>query len=206
MSETEKQPYHHGSLHSTLLAAAEAEITEHGYEAFSLRKAARRAGVSHAAPSHHYGNSVGLLTALAAQGFRDFVATQRRCMAEADPDPVSQICAAGIGYVEFASARTALFRLMFSSDKPDFTDPDACRAAMEAFGLLSSQVAAIEGKDEPDVALVSIMWATAHGFADLLASGRLMQLQSMSREEREAIIVGAIRSQLAARGLAPAPP
>ena len=58
--------YHHGDLRAALLAAAEAELAERGVEAFSLRQVAKRAGVSHAAPAHHFGDAQGLLTALAA--------------------------------------------------------------------------------------------------------------------------------------------
>ena len=59
---TEK-PYHHGDLRAALLAAAEVELSEKGVEGFSLRSVAKRAGVSHAAPAHHFGDSQGLLTA-----------------------------------------------------------------------------------------------------------------------------------------------
>jgi hypothetical protein len=63
------RPYHHGDLRAALLSAAEEELAERGMEAFSLRSVAKRAGVSHAAPAHHFGDAQGLLTALAAEGF-----------------------------------------------------------------------------------------------------------------------------------------
>ena len=63
------RPYHHGDLQRTLLAAAVAAIGESGPAALSLRDLARRAGVSHAAPTHHFGDKAGLLTVLATQGF-----------------------------------------------------------------------------------------------------------------------------------------
>src|SRR5262252_290185 len=62
------QPYHHGNLRAALLEAAEAELEAQGIEAFSLRGVAKRAGVSHAAPAHHFGDANGLLTGLAAEG------------------------------------------------------------------------------------------------------------------------------------------
>ena len=62
-------PYHHGDLRRTMLAAAVSAITESGSAAVSLRELARRAGVSNAAPTHHFGDKAGLLTAVAAEGY-----------------------------------------------------------------------------------------------------------------------------------------
>ncbi len=66
---TTDRPYHHGDLRQAVLDAAVAAITEAGPAAVSLRELARRAGVSHAAPAHHFGDKAGLLTALAAEGY-----------------------------------------------------------------------------------------------------------------------------------------
>ncbi len=66
---TDTRAYHHGDLRRALLAAALEAIEESGPAALSLRDLARRAGVSHAAPAHHFGDKAGLLTALAAEGF-----------------------------------------------------------------------------------------------------------------------------------------
>ena len=66
------RPYHHGDLREKLVAAAEAIILERGVDGFSLREAARRAGVSPAAPAHHFGDTQGLLSEVALRGFRRF--------------------------------------------------------------------------------------------------------------------------------------
>ena len=63
------RPYHHGHLRQAILAAAIDALTESGPARLSLRELARRAGVSHAAPAHHFGDKAGLLTAVAAQGY-----------------------------------------------------------------------------------------------------------------------------------------
>ena len=83
------RPYHHGALRAALLAAAEAELAETGIERFSLRSVAKRAGVSHAAPAHHFGDTGGLLTALAAEGFTRFLATQHAREAAAPQVPAT---------------------------------------------------------------------------------------------------------------------
>ena len=189
------RPYHHGDLRAALLAAAEAELEERGVEAFSLRQVAKRAGVSHAAPAHHFGDAQGLLTALAAEGFRQFLAAQAAREALAAPDPHDQLVAAGLGYVDFALARPALFRLLWQSARPDFGDAELGQAARAAFQHLVDQVMAAGGDSTADEAAA---WAVAHGLADLLASGRLATLGSMTPEARDAVIGAIIRRVLPA--------
>src|SRR5580693_4888133 len=68
----EAAPYHHGGLHAALLEAAERILERDGLPGLTLRAVAREAGVSHAAPTHHFGDLSGLLSELAAIGFRQF--------------------------------------------------------------------------------------------------------------------------------------
>lgn len=179
----ERPRYHHGALHDALLNAAEAELAETGLEGFSLRRVAKRAGVSHAAPAHHFGDAGGLLTALAAEGFRRFVVAMQAREAAAAADPQAQMVAAGLGYIDFAAGRPALFRLMFSSGRPDFGAPDLSAEASGAYRHLTGLVVAMTGRANPvDVASV---WAVAHGLADLTAAGRLGMLVQLDRPERE---------------------
>lgn len=190
------RPYHHGDLRAALLAAAEQELAERGMESFSLRQVAKRAGVSHAAPAHHFGDAQGLLTALAAEGFRQFLAAQAAREAVAPPDPDEQLVAAGLGYVDFAMARPALFRLLWQSERPDFRDADLGQAARAAFQHLVDQVSAAGGGSTADEGAV---WAMAHGLADLLAAGRLESMLTLPAESREAMIKGILRRALPRR-------
>lgn len=182
---TEPRPYHHGDLRAALLSAAEVELAERGIEGFSLRSVAKRAGVSHAAPAHHFGDAQGLLTALAAEGFRQFLAAQAAREALAERDPASQLVAAGLGYVDFALARPALFRLMWQSDRPDFTQADLGQAARMAYQHLIDQVMAAGGRSTADEAAA---WAMAHGLADLLAAGRMIGVASLPPAARDAMV------------------
>ena len=179
----DKPRYHHGALHQALLAAAEAELADTGLEGFSLRRVAKRAGVSHAAPAHHFGDVNGLLTALAAEGFRQFVAAMVARQAVAASDPAAQIVAASLGYIEFAIWRRALFRLIFSSDRPDFDAPDLAAESAAAYQHLTSLVADVTGA--PDPLDVSGLWATVHGLADLTAAGRMKALALLDPAARD---------------------
>ena len=70
--------YHHGALHDALLKAAERVLERDGLAGLTLRAVAREAGVSHAAPTHHFGDLTGLVSELAAIGFRQFNAAMAR--------------------------------------------------------------------------------------------------------------------------------
>ncbi len=177
------KPYHHGDLRAALLTAAEAELADHGIESFSLRQVAKRAGVSHAAPAHHFGDANGLLTALAAEGFQRFLGAMlaREASAAGARD---RAVAAGLGYLDFALSRPTLFRLIFSSRKPDFNKPALFEAGDAAYAHL---VALIEdlGGGPPDILA---LWAMAHGIADLAAGQRLRMMVDMSDAERIEVI------------------
>ncbi len=176
--------YHHGDLRSALLTAAEKELEEKGVESFSLRGVARRAGVSHGAPAHHFEDSRGLLTELAALGYHRFMDVQLRRKQDAAKDPKSQLAASGLGYIDFATENPALFRLMFSSQRPDQTSNVLSEAADLAFYKLVIDVAHITKTDplHDRNAMTDVVatWALAHGLADLLISERLDRFSFLS--------------------------
>jgi AcrR family transcriptional regulator len=174
--EAAPRAYHHGDLRKALLVAAEAELSEKGVEGFTLRGCAKRAGVSHAAPAHHFRDAAALLTALAAEGFSRFIAAMRKRQAEAT-DARGRLVAAGLGYVDFALANPALFRLMFSSARPDFSDPALQEVGFSSFSVLTDAVGDLHGSDPfADKAAmldVAAAWSVVHGLAELLLSGQL---------------------------------
>ncbi len=186
-------PYHHGDLRAALEQAATAELAAHGIEGFSLRGVAKRAGVSHAAPAHHFRDVNGLLTAVAAAGFRRFLARQHARQAGTAADPEAQLIAAGLAYVEFATAEPALFRLMFASDRPQFDDPALRAAADAAYAHLQQGVAAMPNAAGDDA---SMAWALVHGLADLLNAGRLKDLVALPEPERAQRLAQIIRRAL----------
>ncbi len=204
-TENSDSRYHHGDLRAALLTAAEQELAERGLEGFSLRGVAKRAGVSHAAPAHHFGDVTGLLTALAAAGFRCFVQMQTMRQARAEPDGMSQLVASGLGYVDFAMTNAALFRLMFSSKRPDFRAPELCDAAGLAFEKLNADVARAhpelgdggDGAGDGGGGTLKLeaagTWAIVHGLADLLNAGRLHHLLDMGVADRDAAIATLLR-------------
>ncbi len=176
-TEQAKAAYHHGGLREALLAAAEQELKEKGVEGFTLRGCAKRAGVSHAAPAHHFRDADALLTALAGVGFRRFIKAMEARRARAPADDREKLIALGLGYIDFATAEPALFRLMFASGRPDFDDAELQRLASSALSTLVEAVGAVRGgdpwSDKAAMLDVAAAWSMVHGIADLALSGRM---------------------------------
>ena len=202
MDETDgtRRPYHHGDLRSSLIEAGIAELRDHGLEGFTLRSCARRAGVSHGAPAHHFADTNALLTAMAALGFRRFLAAQAERKAAAEATPQAQLRAAGMGYIDFAMADPDLFHLVFTSRRTDHSDRELAKAAEAAFVQLSNDVGAVLGSDplrsEAGLLSVSAVWAGVHGIAELMINGRL-PLAHLEPTERGRL-VGALLDRIVA--------
>ena len=167
---TTARPYHHGTRRRAVRGAAVDAITGGGPAGFSLRDLARRAGVSHAAPAHHFGDKAGLLTALAAEGYAllaDALETAQH--------RTRDFLEVGVAYVRFAVEHRAHFEVMF---RPDLYHPDdqAVLAARErASEALASGIGSLpEQQAGPDARLDGIAaWSLVHGFATLWLNGAL---------------------------------
>jgi AcrR family transcriptional regulator len=172
-------PYHHGQLREALLAAALSLASERGLQGVTLREVARTAGVSHAAPYHHFADKAELVTALAVEGFERLATLLRAAVAAAPADDFARLQAAGVAYVRFAQTEPAAFRIMFrpelrQTETGSFsTDIDA--AGRRAYQVLRDeiargQVAGLVSSDHPD-ALALTAWSAMHGLATLLVDG-----------------------------------
>jgi AcrR family transcriptional regulator len=171
-------PYHHGSLDTALLDAAERIMEEKGIQGLTLRAAAREAGVSHAAPKNHFGDLTGLLSELAARGYERFCAMMLADV-RANDTAMQRMQAIGRAYVAFARAHPNMFMLMFRSERLDMKRPALRDAAHAAQRVLANAVAArrrenVEGiLTQPQAAAIVAAWSLVHGFAMLLLDGRL---------------------------------
>jgi AcrR family transcriptional regulator len=115
-------PYHHGDLHEALLQAAERVLERDGIAGLTLRAVAREAGVSHAAPTHHFGDLTGLLSELAAIGFRMFNTAMIAARAS-EAHPLMKALANAKAYVAYAQAHPGMYSLMFRNERLDMTRP-----------------------------------------------------------------------------------
>lgn len=163
------RPYHHGDLPRVLLSAAIEVIEEVGPGALSLREVARRAGVSHAAPAHHFGDKAGLLTAVATEGYH----LVRRVLADA-AEQTGDFREVGVAYVTFARTHRAHFEVMYRPELCHADDPDLVAARDGAGATLYGPAAELAGETEEAGALAGVAaWSLMHGFATLWLNGNL---------------------------------
>ncbi|MFZ2103645.1 MAG: TetR/AcrR family transcriptional regulator [Oricola sp.] len=195
-----QRPYHHGDLRAALIAAAEKELIEKGADAFSLRGAAKRAGVSHAAPAHHFRDTNALLDALAAAGFARLTAAMKQEQAEASPGKKDQLTAAGVGYVRFALENPELLQLMFGTSRRKGDDPDLAQHSEAAFSVLVNGVGAVRGRDafKGDAGWrdVAACWSMVHGYAQLAIAGKMDFVTGLDFEQQRGVIEDLVRRAL----------
>lgn len=172
-----KGSYHHGNLRRALIDAALGLIENEGAAALSLREAARRAGVSTAAPYRHFPSREALLAAVAEEGFRLLGEEIRRAIAAHD-DPARRLGESGIAYVLFAAAHRSLYSVMFGPELADRrAHPSLEAAAADTSRLLLGAVRDYQeagwmsSRDPTELQLAA--WSSMHGLASLITSGHI---------------------------------
>ena len=166
--------YHHGDLKAALVEAGIAMLEEVGPERLTLRGIAARVGVSHTAPKNHFDGLRGLLTAIAAEGFRRHAAAMTEAVPE-DADPQDRLRAAAEGYAAFARANPALFRLMFNPGLSDPLDPALQEAGAASYAVLARIARGLDWRpldgSAPTARKTELMlWSLVHGYATLNVS------------------------------------
>jgi len=186
--------YHHGDLRRALVDAAATLAGEKGVAGLSLREAARSAGVSHAAPYHHFKDKAALLAAVAEEGFLRFDAFQRKSLRSAPRSPAARLSALGKAYIDFAIKNPHYFRVMFRKDLvgPEIT-PSLRKIAYQTFDRLFEAVGDCLGSSsETEVMPLAITaWSLVHGLASLWLDGPLSNPE-FGRNSIEAIYDRAI--------------
>ena len=158
------RPYHHGNLRPALISAAIGEIEESGPAAMSLRAVARRAGVTHAAATYHFGDRAGLLTAVAAEGYRLLTEALR-----AAQETRGSFLEVGVAYVRFAVTHRAHFEVMYRPELYHRDDAELGRARAAAATLLYGTGETTRERMAYGVAA----WSIVHGLATLWLNGNL---------------------------------
>lgn len=174
-----RRPYHHGDLRAALIKAALGIVEEQGVAGLTLRGVARQAGVSHAAPAHHFGDLRGLLAAVAAEGYRNLhTAMLESLAAKPDAGPMERLEAVGVAYAMWAVRTPGCFRVMFHPLLADrSTDAELEDAAHATYRVLvgaivaCQEAGAVRAGDPTEIALTA--WSTVHGLATLAVDGQL---------------------------------
>ena len=153
--------YHHGDLRAAILNEAARLVADRGADRVSLRELARDAGVSHAAPAHHFTDRRGLFTALATQGFQ--------LLTEALIAARPQFADAALAYVRFALGHPGHYQVMFNRSLLDTSDAELAAAEAAAAAELARGVATLRDPNaQADPAGAQLAaWSLVHGFSML---------------------------------------
>jgi AcrR family transcriptional regulator len=171
--------YHHPDLREAMIRVAQELLESEGPSSWTVRAAARIAGVSSGAPYRHFADKDTLLAAVAARGFEDLRTEIASAVERASQGAQARFRALAEAYVSFALARPGRYQIMFGRDILNRElHPELCAAADRAFASLLEEVERAQGDkllrtDSPASTLAAGTWAVVHGLADLLLSGRL---------------------------------
>lgn len=161
--------YHHGDLAQALRHSAAELLAERGVASFSLREVARRAGVSHAAPAHHFGDARGLLTAVAIEAVQH-LAVQTQAAVDGVDDPVEALARLGRAYVMLSLEHPGHCAIAFREDAVDAEDPRYREWAERAFGVLHSTIADLARAQAPDLDVdlaAALCWSAVQGLTSI---------------------------------------
>lgn len=171
-----KAPYHHGDLRAHLVETVRQLVEEKGTDQFSISEAARRAGVSSAAPYKHFHDKGEIVREVALDGIHRMGEAMRDAAASASTGQFDKVNAIGKAYVQFARAQPGVFRLMFGLTESHVGNPQFNEAGEATYGVLINEVAAVmpEGTPYEEVRRRSYMlWTFVHGHAFLQIDGKV---------------------------------
>jgi len=179
------RPYHHGYLRRALLDAALHVLTEQGLAGLTLRAVARRAGVSEAAPYHHFASKAALVEALVVETLQQLAQALQEAVQASTGTPLDRLVATGVAYVRFALDHRASFQILYrpelrhlsspTSDSDGIARSPIDQAGMAAYHVLLDAIVACQQAGEvvpgDPLPLALTAWATVHGLAQLLLDG-----------------------------------
>lgn len=174
MIKKPKDKQHHGNLREALILAGMQLLEEEGLDALTLRRCAAMAGVSHAAPAHHFDGLKDLKTAIAVRGYGIFEQMMRDGIAAAGPDKRDRAYGLCLGYIRFATEHNALFNLIFDNPEKFIRNPEWVKASTSARQVLndvsSHFLDSAGGGATTEIAIFSLV----HGYSKLIEIGRVV--------------------------------
>lgn len=173
----ERRSYHHGNLRQALVEATAALIEEQGPQAFTLTEAARRAGVSAAAPYRHFKGREDLLEEVARQGFVEFAGRLEAAFDGGRPRALTAFLRMGQAYLDFARDRPGYYMAMFESGLSIAGNADLAAASERAQRVLVEGAKALaerlpEDRRPPPRMVANHIWALSHGVVELFGRGK----------------------------------
>ena len=185
-----KIPYHHGDLKNALIQAGVEILAREGVGGLSLRKVAKQAGVSHAAPYSHFADKQALIAAISTEGFKQLYTQVETVFSTHRDDPGNLLVETAWAYVQFGLNEPDRFKLMFSSvlekekDYPDFVEISQKNFRQITEIVETCQKAGLLKAGDSDLVATGL-WGMVHGFVSLLLEGQIshMVLEKASLKE-----------------------
>jgi AcrR family transcriptional regulator len=180
-----ERKYHHGDLWRALVDAALTLIAEGELGTLSLREVARRAGVTSAAPYHHFKDKTALLAAVAEEGFVALCKRLEAALARiSSADLRGRFGALARAYLEFARAHPAHYRVMFLPDLKSQEHSSLHAAADRTLEVVANQVrmAAPQASAQEVMTRTVLIWSIGHGLASLWNDGVLDEILELGRD------------------------
>lgn len=173
----DRRNYHHGNLRHALVEATSELIREMGPQAFTMAEAARRAGVSPAAPYRHFKGRDDLIEEVARLGFLEFADRLEAAFDGGRPRVLSAFLRMGQAYLDFARDRPGYYMAMFESGISITGNPNLSAASAKAIGVLQGAAEALASRlppdrRPPDRMVANHIWAMSHGVVELFSRGR----------------------------------
>lgn len=179
--------YHHGDLQHALVIAAAELIEEEGLMAFSLAAAARRLGVSTAAPYRHFRDRNELLDAVTDLAYFALNCEIERTAARHPPGTEECLVALGLTYLDFLQRHQPFYELMWGSRGAEVTSAENFGQRIRGLRFFIDALAdwcrlrGIDHHPPEDIALA--FWSMAHGLS-------LLQNQRAFNEFKHATSIG----------------
>lgn len=174
MTQKKQVKKHNKDLKEALILAGIKLLDEEGLEALTIRRCAAMAGVSHAAPAHHFDGLRGLKTAIATRGYKIFEKLMREGAQAAGSDKIAQVVGMGRGYLKFATEHNAMFNLIFDKPEKFIHDPEWIEAATNARDVLNDVSSNFKEDSSGSAANEVTIFALTHGYAKLVEIGRIV--------------------------------
>jgi AcrR family transcriptional regulator len=185
--------YHHGDLKNALIHAGIEILSKEGVSGLSLRKVAKRAGVSHSAPYSHFPDKQSLIAAISTEGFKQLYNELDAAVSSYAGDPKRALQEGAWAYVQFAINHTDTFKIMFSDvlekerEYPAFVEishksfervVDVVRACQD-IGILRST---------PPETMAVAVWGQVHGIISLMLEGQISHIVLDRFDIREIVL------------------
>lgn len=166
-----KNTHHHGNLREALITAGIELLDESGVAGLTLRKCAAKAGVSHAAPAHHFRGLKGLVTAITTRGYELFTAEMNEHIEAAAADPMSRLHGCCKGYVQFSRSNKALASIIFNKANCFEDEPEWIKAADAAYQVLIDICAPFKHRfGSADLTQIAL-WTMLEGYVNFERNG-----------------------------------